>query len=82
MWELVSGAEILSDKPNEIRCDFMIANEVRIPQGEENIIYHMLDYSLSLALTRWINYKQEKSTMSSSIVFHNKGDNSPWLAFL
>jgi hypothetical protein len=31
----------------------------------------MLDYSLSLALTRWINYKQEKSTMPSSIVFHN-----------
>jgi hypothetical protein len=60
----------------------MIANEVRIPQGEENIIYHRLDYSLSLALTRWINYKQEKSAMSSSIVFHNKEDNSPSLAFL
>ena len=28
----------MSDKPNEIRCDFMMANEVRIPQGEENIV--------------------------------------------
>jgi hypothetical protein len=49
---------------------------------KKNIIYHMLDYSLALALTRWINYKQEKSAMSSSIVFHNKGDDSPSLAFL
>jgi hypothetical protein len=39
VWGLVSGAEILSDKPNEIRCDFMIVNEVRIPQGEEK--YHI-----------------------------------------
>ena len=36
VWGLVSGAEILS---NEIRCDFMIVNEVRIPQGEEK--YHI-----------------------------------------
>ena len=56
MWGLVGGAEILSDKPNEIRCDFMIVNE-EFHRAKKNIIYHMLDYSLALALTRWINYK-------------------------